>query len=139
MVWLLQECSKDLDWDIKTYKRGPDMLAPASLKEAHPLGKSPVITFESSATSGKPLALAESGAISEFLADHFAPHLVPKRYREGMEGQPGGETEQFLRYRFYMHWTEGSLMTMLLVGLIMDSKSSLYCQLVWCSALTICF
>ena len=120
VVWLLQEC-KGLDWDVKLYKRGSNMLAPPTLKEVHPLGKSPVISIESPATT-KPLVLAESGAIFEYLCDHCAPHLVPKRYQEGKEGQIGGETESWLRYRFYMHYVEGSLMTLLIVALIMDRE-----------------
>ncbi|KAI6874690.1 hypothetical protein KC334_g18422, partial [Hortaea werneckii] len=102
ILWLLQEC-KGLDWEVKTYKRQPNMLAPPALKEVHPLGKSPVITVESPALS-KPMVVAESAAICEYLCDHFAPHLVPKRYKEGKEGQVGGETEEWLRYRFYMHY-----------------------------------
>ena len=66
--------------------------------------------------------LAESGAIVEYLCDHFAQHLVPKRYREGHEGQVGGESESWIRYRFYMHYAEGSLMTLLIVALFMDRR-----------------
>ncbi|KAI6809949.1 hypothetical protein KC327_g6251 [Hortaea werneckii] len=119
ILWLLQEC-KGLDWEVKTYKRQPNMLAPPALKEVHPLGKSPVITVEAPALS-KPMVVAESAAICEYLCDHFAPHLVPKRYKEGQEGQVGGETEEWLRYRFYMHYAEGSLMTLLLLTLFMDN------------------
>ena len=93
------------------------MLAPPELKEVHPLGKSPVITIESAGTKK---VLAESAFITEYLCDYFAQHLVPKRYQEGKEGQAGGETEQWLRYRHYMHYAEGSLMTLLLVALFMD-------------------
>jgi glutathione S-transferase len=70
----------------------------------------------------KPIVLAESAAICEYLCDHFASHLVPVRYREGFEGKVGGETEQWLRYRFYMHYAEGSLMSLLTVAMFMDSK-----------------
>ena len=96
------------------------MLAPKELKDVHPLGKSPVIKVES--PTSEPLVLAESGAIVEYLCDHFAPHLVPKRYQDGKDGEVGGETEQWLRYRFYMHYAEGSLMTMLIIALIMDRE-----------------
>ena len=58
----------------------------------------------------------------EYLCDHFAQHLVPKRYREGNEGQVGGESESWIRYRFYMHYAEGSLMTLLIVALFMDRR-----------------
>lgn len=120
IVWLLEEC-QGIDYDIKIYKRGKDMLAPKSLKEVHPLGKSPVISIQAPALS-EPLVMAESGAMMEYLCDHFAPHLVPKRYQEGKEGQVGGETEQWLRYRFYMHYAEGSLMTLLVIALFMDRR-----------------
>ena len=122
IVWLLEEC-KGLDWDIKVYKRMENHLAPPALKEIHPLGKSPVISVEAPANS-KPIVLAESGAISEYLCDYFAQHLVPKRYQEGKEGQVGGETEQWVRYRFFMHYAEGSLMSMLVLAMIMDCKLS---------------
>lgn len=121
IVWLLQECGDKIDYSIKVYKRGPDMLAPPSLKEVHPLGKSPTITIET-ANTPKPLVIAESGLMTEYLTEYFAPHLAPKRYQAGKEGQVGGETEQWLRFRYYMHYAEGSLMTMLLLALVMDRK-----------------
>ena len=99
------------------------MLAPAELKAIHPLGKSPIVSVKTS-TMPEPLVLAESGAIVEYLCEHFAPHLMPKRYQEGKEGHVGGETETWIRYRYYMHYCEGSLMTLLLIGLLMDSECS---------------
>ncbi|CAK4030091.1 Glutathione S-transferase 1 [Lecanosticta acicola] len=117
-VWLLQEC-KGIELKIEVYKRMSNMLAPPELKEIHPLGKSPVIAVEAP-NAAKPLVLAESGFMSEYLTDYFAQHLVPKRYQEGKENQVGGETEQWLRYRYYMHYAEGSLMTILLLGLFID-------------------
>jgi glutathione S-transferase len=43
VLWLLEELG--LDYEIVRYERDPKtMLAPASLKRVHPLGKSPVIT-----------------------------------------------------------------------------------------------
>lgn len=119
ILWLLEELN--LSYDLKTYKRGKDMLAPAALKDVHPLGKSPVISIESPATS-KPLVLAESGVIVEYLCDYFGERLVPKRYAEGKEGQVGGETESWLRYRYYMHYAEGSLMPLMLISLLVNSQ-----------------
>ena len=97
------------------------MLAPKELKEIHPLGKSPVISVKSN-NMAEPLVLAESGAIMEYLCGYFAPHLVPKRYQDGKEDRLGGETEQWLRYRFYMHYAEGSLMTLFIIALMMDRE-----------------
>jgi glutathione S-transferase len=118
ILWLLEELK--LSYELKTFKRGKDMLAGPELKEVHPLGKSPVISVESPATT-KPIVLAESGAIVEFLSDHFGTGLIPKRYQEDKEGQVGGETETWLRYKFYMHYAEGSIMSMLLIALVAGS------------------
>jgi len=109
-----------MSFSIVTYKRGSDMLAPPELKQIHPLGKSPVITLKPTPTS-EPVVIAESALICEYLCEYFAQGLVPKRYKEGQEGKCGGETEQWLRYRFFMHYAEGSLMSLLLIQLIMDS------------------
>lgn len=114
----MEECK--VKYELKTYKR-QNQLAPPELKEIHPLGKSPILTIESEATS-KPLVLAESGMIIEYLIDHYGTRLVPKRYAEGKEGQVGGETEEWLRYRYLMHYAEGSLMPYLVFTIVMRSK-----------------
>ena len=55
VLWLLEELGQE--YEIKRYQRDPKtMLAPPSLRQVHPLGKSPVITDAE-------LTLAESGAI----------------------------------------------------------------------------
>lgn len=84
------------------------------------MGKSPVVTIEAPGME-KPVVLAESGLIIEYLAEHFGPHLNPKRYKEGCEGRVGGETESWLRNRYFMHYGEGSLMTFLTVKFVMNS------------------
>lgn len=105
VLWLLEELS--LNYRIEFYERDPDtMLAPESLREVHPLGKSPVIT------DGK-LTLAESGAIIEYLAENYSGgSLVPPR-----------DSEDFLRYRYWMHYAEGSAMPPLLLKLVFDRLS----------------
>ena len=61
VLWLLEELG--LPYEIVHYERdAKTMLAPASLREVHPLGKSPVITDGDN-------TLAESGAIIEYLVD----------------------------------------------------------------------
>ncbi|KAL6720599.1 bifunctional glutathione transferase/peroxidase [Lecanora helva] len=117
ILWLLEELK--IDYDLKTYKR-QNMLAPKELQEIHPLGKSPLVKVESEATP-KPVVLAESGLIIEYLIDHFGPYLVPERYQKGKEGQVGGETEEWLRYRYLMHYGEGSLMPLLVFALIFNT------------------
>ncbi|MEG4534307.1 glutathione S-transferase [Microcoleus sp. D2_18a_D3] len=109
VLWLLEELG--LPYEIKRYKRDPQtMLAPASLREVHPLGKSPVIT------DGE-LTLAESGAIIEYLVDRYGNgRLVPA---------PG--TPEHLRYTYWLHYAEGSAMPPLVMKLIFDEieKSSM--------------
>lgn len=120
IVWLFEELG--LTYNLKTFKRTSEMLAPPELKKIHPLGKSPVITIETE-QSEKPLVLAESGNITEYLCDHFGGEkLIPKRYPEGKEGAVGGETEEWMRYRYFMHYAEGTLMPFLVFQLVMDRE-----------------
>ncbi|MCJ1284827.1 hypothetical protein MMC26_004164 [Xylographa opegraphella] len=97
ILWLLEECK--LKYELKIYYRQPSGLAPPELKKIHPLGKSPVISIEADGLT-KPLVLAESGVIVEYLIDHYAPHLAPKKWQAGMDGKVGGETEEWLRYSY---------------------------------------
>jgi len=102
VLWLLEELG--LEYDIKRYQRDPKtMLAPAELRQVHPLGKSPVITDGG-------LTIAESGAIIEYLVErHGNGRLVP-----------AAGTSEKLRYRYWLHYAEGSIQPMLLMKLIFD-------------------
>ncbi|KAE8153736.1 glutathione S-transferase [Aspergillus avenaceus] len=118
IVWLLEELG--VEYNLKTFQRNAEMLAPPELKQIHPLGKSPVITVETDSME-KPLVIAESGNITEYLCDHFGgDKLIPPRWKEGQEGTVGGETEEWTRYRYFMHYAEGSLMPFLVMQLVMD-------------------
>ena len=102
VLWLLEELG--LPYEIKRYQRDPKtMLAPASLRAVHPLGKSPVVT------DGE-VVLAESGAIIEYLIE---------RYGNGRLMPPVGSAER-LRYRYWLHYAEGSAMPPLLLKLVFD-------------------
>lgn len=102
VLWLLEELGAP--YEIRRYERDPvTMLAPPSLREVHPLGKSPVITDGA-------LTLAESGAILEYLVDRYGPgRLAPA---------PG--TPERVQYTYWMHYAEGSMMPPLLMKLIFD-------------------
>jgi glutathione S-transferase len=102
VLWLLEELG--VPYEVKRYARDPaTMLAPATLRAVHPLGKSPVITDGT-------LTLAESGAIVDYLAGRYGDgRLVPA---------PG--TPDALRYRYWMHYAEGSAMPPLLLKLVFD-------------------
>ena len=103
ILWLLEELG--LDYEIKRYERDLNtMLAPAGLKAVHPLGKSPVITDEGQ-------TLAESGAIIDYLIE---------RYGEGKLAPPSG-TQQKLRYNYWLHYSEGSVMPLLVMKLLLNN------------------
>ena len=102
VLWLLEELG--LDYQVKRYARDPHtLLAPAALREVHPLGKSPVLTDDG-------LTLAESGAIVEYLVE---------RYGAGRLAPPPGSEER-LRYRYWMHFAEGSAMPPLVMKLVFE-------------------
>lgn len=96
------------------------MVAPPELKKVHPLGKSPLVSVQAEGAA-EPLVLAESGLITEYLIEHFGPSLAPDQYQKGKEGQVQGETEEWLRYRYFMHYAEGTLMPYLVVALLLRS------------------
>jgi glutathione S-transferase len=102
VLWLLEELG--LDYQILRYQRdATTMLAPASLRAVHPLGKSPVLTDGD-------MVLAESGAIVE---------AVIEQHGQGRLAPAMGTSER-LRYRYWLHYAEGSAMPPLLLKLIFD-------------------
>ena len=102
VLWLLEELG--LAYEVKRYERDrATLLAPPELAKVHPLGKSPVIT-DGTAT------LAESGAIIEYLiVRHGAGRLAPRP-----------ESADWVRYVYWLHYAEGSMMPPLLIKLIFD-------------------
>ncbi|KAL8841314.1 MAG: hypothetical protein Q9176_003407 [Flavoplaca citrina] len=117
ILWLLEELK--IDYELETYKR-VNMLAPPELKKVHPLGKSPLLSIQADGAT-EPLVLAESGLITEYLIEHFGPSLAPTQYQKGKEGQVQGETEEWLRYRYFMHYAEGTLMPYLVTALLLKA------------------
>ena len=68
----------------------------------HPLGKSPVITDGD-------ITVAETGALIEYVLD---------RYGDGRLIPPAGSPER-LRYTYWLHAAEGSMMPLMVMSLIM--------------------
>jgi glutathione S-transferase len=93
------------------------------LKEIHPLGKSPVVSVQGPGAS-EPKVIAESALIIEYLSEWFGKWLIPDKFPAGKEGQVGGESEEWLRYRYFMHFAEGSLMPFLVVALVMNRTNA---------------
>ncbi len=98
-LWLLEELG--VDYDMKRYPRTRAGRAPDELREVHPLGKSPVITHDGQ-------VIAESGALVEYVLDNFGDGRM----------RPAAGSEDHQRYRFFLHFAEGSMMAPLLVKLI---------------------
>jgi len=102
ILWLLEELGAE--YEVRRYERDAEtMLAPASLRAVHPLGKSPVITDGD-------VTMAESGAIIEYLAD---------RYGAGRLAPAPGAPER-LRYTYWLHYAEGSAMPPMLMSLVFN-------------------
>ncbi|KAF8526544.1 thioredoxin-like protein [Hysterangium stoloniferum] len=68
LLWLLEEL--EIPYEIKKYERNEEMRAPQTLKDVHPLGKSPIITDGD-------ITLAESGAITEYLLSKYGQKFRP--------------------------------------------------------------
>jgi glutathione S-transferase len=102
VLWLLEEL--ELPYQLEKYQRDAQtMLAPPSLRKVHPLGKSPVVTDGD-------MVLAESGAIIETVIEHYGQGRLA----------PAQGTPERLRYRYWMHYAEGSAMPPLLLKLVFD-------------------
>ena len=101
-VWLLEEMG--LDYELKIYVRNEMGRAPPELREAHPLGKSPVIVDDG-------LMVAETGAIASYLVDRYDT--------ENRFAPPREDVAARAEWTTWLHYPEGSafmplLMTMLL-------------------------
>lgn len=103
VLWMLEELG--LPYEIQHYQRDPKTrLAPPELRRVHPLGKSPVLTDDG-------LTVAESGAILEYLVDRYGQG----RFRPA---DPAPQHPDTLRYRYFLHFAEGSAMPPLLMKLV---------------------
>ncbi|MGM0832411.1 glutathione S-transferase [Halomonas qinghailakensis] len=101
ILWLLETLG--LDYEIEVYQRdSKTQQAPESLKKIHPLGKSPIIT------DGE-LVVAESGAIIDYLVNC---------YGESKEHSIDERRNEWVNYRYWLHYAEGSLMPLLVMGLV---------------------
>ena len=101
ILWLLEELG--VEYEIKHYKRDrKTSLAPRELLAVHPLGKSPVITDGD-------VTVAESGAIVEYLVEHYDDGTL----------LPEAGTPERLAYTYWLHYSEGTFMPLMIISLIM--------------------
>jgi glutathione S-transferase len=106
IIWLLEELGES--YEVKRYLRDPaTSFAPPDLKAIHPLGKLPIVQDGST-------TLAESGAIFDYFLARSGQHLTKP-----------GEAEAVLRYSYFMHYADGSIMpqvaTLVVLGRMGDA------------------
>jgi glutathione S-transferase len=101
-VWLLEELG--LSYELIQYHRDAETRrAPPSLREIHPLGKSPLIVDDG-------LVLHESGAIATYLVDRYdTSHLLAPKPEE---------IEARARFVTWMHYPEGSAVLPLMLTML---------------------
>ena len=104
ILWAMEELG--LDYEVKYYKRQPNLSAPPALKQIHPLGKAPILVDQGQ-------VLAESAAILEYLQE---------TYDEKQQFRPEDIADK-AQYRYWMHYAEGSLMPLLVMTLVMNNVS----------------
>lgn len=101
IVWLMEELG--LQYKLEIFPREPVGAAPSPLKAIHGLGKAPVIRDGD-------VVLAESGAIVEYIVHrHGGGRLAP---------QP--DHPAYARYLYWLHFAEGSLMSLMLIALVLS-------------------
>ena len=102
VLWLLEELG--VPYKIQHHQRdAKTMLAPKDLLAVHPLGKSPVVVDGGT-------TVAETGAIVEYILDLYGKGKL----------RPAAGTPEHLRYRYWLHFAEGSAMPPLLFKLVFD-------------------
>jgi glutathione S-transferase len=101
IVWLMEELG--LEYQLEVFPREATGAAPPPLKTIHPLGKAPVIR------DGDTI-LAESGAIVDYIVHHHARGRLALR----------PEDRAYARYLYWLHFAEGSLMSLMLIALVLS-------------------
>jgi glutathione S-transferase len=101
IVWLMEELG--LPYKLERFERESGGAAPQAMKELHVLGKAPMIG------DGDTL-LAESGAIVEYIVQRHGGGRLAVR----------PEAPEYARYIYWMHFAEGSLMSLMLIALVLS-------------------
>lgn len=101
IVWLMEELG--LEYRLEIHPREATSAAPAALRDIHAIGKAPIIRDGDT-------VLAESGAIVEYLV---------QRHGKGRLALPP-DSPDYARYVYWMHFAEGSLMSLMLMALVLS-------------------
>lgn len=101
IVWLMEELG--LDYQLEIFPRESTGASPSPLKAIHGLGKAPVIRDGDT-------VLAESGAIVDYIIHRHGGGRLALR----------PENPAFARYLYWLHFAEGSLMSLMLIALVLS-------------------
>jgi glutathione S-transferase len=101
IVWLMEELG--LEYRMEVHPRERSGAAPDAMRAIHALGKSPIIRDGDT-------VLAESGAIVEYIVH---------RHAGGRLAVPPADP-CYARYTYWMHFAEGSLMSLMLIALVLS-------------------
>jgi glutathione S-transferase len=101
IVWLMEELG--LPYRMQVFPRETTGAAPHPLKEIHALGRAPAIRDGDT-------VLAESGAIVDYIVHRHAQGRLALR----------PEDPAYARYVYWLHFAEGSLMSLLLIVLVVS-------------------
>jgi glutathione S-transferase len=101
IVWLLEELG--VDYQLEVFRREQTGAAPEAMKAIHALGRAPVIRDGAA-------VLAESGAIVEYIVHRYG----------GGRLVVAPERAAYPRYLYWLHFAEGSLMSLLLIALVLS-------------------
>ncbi len=101
IVWLMEELG--LPYRMEVFPREANGAAPPPFKEIHALGRAPAIRDGDT-------VLAESGAIVDYVIHRHAEGKLALAARD-----PG-----YARYVYWLHFAEGSLMSLLLIVLVLS-------------------
>lgn len=127
ILWLLEEL--DLPYQLTKYERIHG-LAPKSLAAIHPLGKAPILqdstqhtTLTDSSNQSAPKTLVESAHIIEYLLDHYdgladSQTQSPLQLATHKQFRPDYGSAAYEKYRYWLHFTESSLMPLLIIRLL---------------------
>ena len=102
-VWFLEELGAP--YELEIYVRNEMGRAPPELKNAHPLGKSPVIDDDG-------FVLAESGAIALYLLEKFDP--------DNQFGPPTDDPKARAEWMQWLMYSEASAFAPLLIKLLLS-------------------
>ena len=101
IVWLMEELG--LEYKIESFEREPSGAAPQAMKAMHALGRAPLIRDGD-------LLLAESGAIVDYIVHGHADGRLAIKPNDSA----------YSRYVYWLHFAEGSLMSLMLIALVLS-------------------